>query len=679
MRFLTSLDYLPQFSELICIDFETTSLTNFSPRCKPFGPKTRIGEWSYAEYLALHTETVIDYRQRARILAAAWFEGAELKSAAWDLDALGAAGRRKLIHHALHGRVVVGHNLPFDLSWASWYSNARPRAAIDTLLWARILMPDRALGFGKPYSLDALSGNTLDKRYQRPENWCVSPLVHQHYDYCLGDVAAPLALVGAWQLLPRLEAHKNDPYTLALLQLPILLARMHHRGLPIDEPYLGLLAEQERALAGQKRIELVQTWPALRQFGSSLTEGGVTDKLRDAVLQALREDGVHVDKLDKKAVAFAGGGTSPGWVLRSAMESAKKTVGTLDSVVDHLDVSGGLHPLFTTNTNTLRMSSACPNSQNFKRTDEFRAIVRARAGWKILSLDYSAIELRIAAQLAQKMKTTATVKYVREAQSMAAMGVLPPRQEVPQRDSGVEAWVSYLRAELAHCFAHSDGQMMRLFQDKLDPHLATALKMVGEPDPFGRLRADDGSLKKLLALERQNAKPLNFGLLYGLSAETLHEYGVTEFGLDWDIGKAIADRAAWFGLYADIRLWQMLTKAECRTHGEEGPDEGDGKHRRWKVRTLTGRVMIVDQFTRALNYQVQGSGADLLYLAANKLTFSEEFLTNLIHDELLFHVPESLLDEVEADARAAMMGAGRLLLPDAGVEVESNVSDTWRH
>jgi DNA polymerase I-like protein with 3'-5' exonuclease and polymerase domains len=75
-------------------------------------------------------------------------------------------------------------------------------------------------------------------------------------------------------------------------------------------------------------------------------------------------------------------------------------------------------------------------------------------------------------------------------------------------------------------------------------------------DPLDWLAAKDGmgrkQLKEQFGEERQAAKAANFGLLYGMQAAGLHDYGVTDFGLSWTLEEASDTRRAWFELYPDF-------------------------------------------------------------------------------------------------------------------------------
>jgi hypothetical protein len=61
-----------------------------------------------------------------------------------------------------------------------------------------------------------------------------------------------------------------------------------------------------------------------------------------------------------------------------------------------------VHSLFTFEAATGRTVSNAPTVQNIPRDPRFRGLIKARRGSLILSADYAAIELRIAAVLAER-------------------------------------------------------------------------------------------------------------------------------------------------------------------------------------------------------------------------------------------------------------------------------------
>ena len=85
----------------------------------------------------------------------------------------------------------------------------------------------------------------------------------------------------------------------------------------------------------------------------------------------------------------------------------------------------------------------------------------------------------------------------------------------------------------------------------------------------------------------------------------------------------------------------------------------------------------------ALNYADQATGADLLLTAATSLPEpAADCLIDLIHDELLFEVPDSQVEAVAAAAKEAMLKAGaRILTEPFGIPVDCEVSvaQVWQH
>jgi DNA polymerase-1 len=174
-------------------------------------------------------------------------------------------------------------------------------------------------------------------------------------------------------------------------------------------------------------------------------------------------------------------------------------------------------------------------------------------------------------------------------------------------------------------------QLQEAFAEGIDIHAATASAMFGVP--LGEMNAD---------LRRQ-AKTINFGIIYGISA----------FGLAVRLGIPNTEAATfikqYFERFPGIRTYIDETKRACRDKGF--------------VTTLFGRVCHYPQIRsnnpseragverQAINAPIQGTAADIIRRAMSRMedTLRAERLSARmllqVHDELVFEAPD---DEIEA-------------------------------
>lgn len=155
----------------------------------------------------------------------------------------------------------------------------------------------------------------------------------------------------------------------------------------------------------------------------------------------------------------------------------------------------------------------------------------------------------------------------------------------------------------------AEPTMLKLFKEGADLHTYTA-KHIYSKDEISKE-------------ERQIAKSLNFGLLYGMSAKGLKEYLETNLQKPFDLQDCIQFRYNWFSLYPGYKQWHNTVS---RILEKAGYYEGE---------TIYGRKYFTRQLTKALNIQVQGSGAELLKITAVRAYKRGVRFINLVHDELL--------------------------------------------
>src|SRR5262249_44455522 len=130
-----------------------------------------------------------------------------------------------------------------------------------------------------------------------------------------------------------------------------------------------------------------------------------------------------------------------------------------------------------------------------------------------------------------------------------------------------------------------DKRMLEAYSRNEDIHTLTARQMTGKAE----VSKD----------ERQVAKPVNFGLIFGMGAASLCAKAKSEYGIALTLEQAEEYRRAFFRTYAGVQRWHRSFP--------------NGKI---ETRTLAGRRRLdVDRFTFKANTPVQGTGADGLKLA----------------------------------------------------------------
>lgn len=266
-------------------------------------------------------------------------------------------------------------------------------------------------------------------------------------------------------------------------------------------------------------------------------------------------------------------------------------------------------------------------------------------------------------------------------QLMAATGRMastnPNLQNIPIRSDlgreirkafvpGEEGWVlmsaDYSQIELRVMAALSgDKAMIEAFAKGLDIHQATAARVYGV------------ELDAVLPEMRRTAKMVNFGIIYGISA----------FGLSQRLGIPRGEAATiienYFKQFPGVKHFMEKIVEDAKQSGY--------------VETLTGRRRTIRDITSgnatvrgaaervAMNTPIQGTAADMIKLAMinvdaalTKAGLQTRMLLQ-VHDELLFEMPES---EVE-QARTIILDAMKNALPLEGVpvEVEAGTGLNW--
>jgi DNA polymerase-1 len=172
---------------------------------------------------------------------------------------------------------------------------------------------------------------------------------------------------------------------------------------------------------------------------------------------------------------------------------------------------------------------------------------------------------------------------------------------------------------------------------------------------------------------RRQAKVVNFGIVYGLSA-----FGLSQ-NLGIEPGEAKQFINAYFEKYSGVRKFIDRILEEAR--------------REQKVKTLFGRIRPIPDINSknsnlrgfaertAVNTPLQGTAADLIKLAMIRIDAAlreqglKSRMTLQVHDELVFEVPESEIETMRSLVREQMETVHHLTVP---VLVEIGVGKNWR-
>lgn len=300
----------------------------------------------------------------------------------------------------------VFHNGKFDAKMLLRHFNLEVRGLVDTMLASQVL---EAGLYGIRHSLAATAerhlGVALDKTLQSSD-WS-RQLSTDQYKYAATDAAVMIPL---WEQLEAKLVRLSLAEVAELeFQCAQPVAAMELAGMPIDATrWRALVADLERAhevLSAELRRELAAGIPQLTLFG----EPEINLDSPAQVIDALANMGIRVEgtrswqlqPLAKQHPAIAK------LLEYRTVQKALTSYGL--ALLDHIHpVTGRLHADFRQIGATGgRMSCSDPNLQQIPNTPEYRSCFRAPESRKLITADYSQIELRILADWSQD---TALVK-----------------------------------------------------------------------------------------------------------------------------------------------------------------------------------------------------------------------------------------------------------------------------
>lgn len=230
---------------------------------------------------------------------------------------------------------------------------------------------------------------------------------------------------------------------------------------------------------------------------------------------------------------------------------------------------------------------------------------------------------------------------------------------VAKDDNHVLLAADYSQIELRLIAGMSgDEAMTTSFLNGEDIHAATAARVFNIP------------IEEVTRTQRNHAKTVNFGIIYGVSAFGLSN----QTDLSRSESKDLID--IYFETYPRLKEYMDEQVAFARKHAYVETLLG---RRRYLPSINSANFVVRSQAERnAINAPVQGSAADIIKLAMVKLHETlKDYKTKMllqVHDELVFEVPKDEVDHIQPIIKSTMEEALTFKIP---LVVECGIANNW--
>jgi len=508
----------------------------------------------------------------------------------------------------------IGHNLKYDYKVLHKYG-IRPKGKhFDTMIAHYLLNPDMQHG------MDALAENYLNYKPQPIENLIGKKGKNQltfdqvkledQKEYAVEDADITLQLKHLFA--PQLS-EVNAQKLFEEIEMPLMevLADMEIEGIRLDK---NILAEQSKTISAEiQNLEKKIYSDAGEEFNLNSPK-----QLGDILFEKLR--------LDSKAKKTRTGQYATGEEILIKLKDKHPIINDIldyrqlqklqSTYVDALPKevrkdTGRVHTTFLqTIAATGRLASVNPNLQNIP--------VRSEEGRKIR------------------------------------------KAFVARDENSVLISADYSQIEL-RIIAHLSGDpaMVEAFNHGEDIHKSTAAKVF-------KVNLDEVSRE-----QRSQAKTVNFGIIYGVSAFGLAD----QTGLSRSEAKQLID-----AYYETYPVLKAFIDKSIHTAREQGFVETILGRRRY-LRDINSRNAVVRGHAErnAVNAPIQGSAADVIKIAMIELNqkLKKDFKSRMllqVHDELIFDVPKSEVDDLKPVIKETMESAVKLSIP---LIVDIGVGNNW--
>ncbi|MDG5490765.1 DNA polymerase I [Psychroserpens sp. SPM9] len=232
---------------------------------------------------------------------------------------------------------------------------------------------------------------------------------------------------------------------------------------------------------------------------------------------------------------------------------------------------------------------------------------------------------------------------------------------VPRNDEYTLLAADYSQIELRIIAALSQEEtMIEAFKNGEDIHASTASKVFNVP------------ISEVTREQRSNAKTVNFGIIYGVSAFGLSN----QTNLSRSESKELID--TYYETYPKLRSYIHEQVDFARDHGYVQTVLG----RRRYLKDINSRNAVVRGAAErnAVNAPIQGSAADIIKIAMiniHKQLQAGDYKSKMllqVHDELVFDIYKPELETMKTLIKTEMENAYKLEVP---LDVDLDIGDNW--
>lgn len=232
---------------------------------------------------------------------------------------------------------------------------------------------------------------------------------------------------------------------------------------------------------------------------------------------------------------------------------------------------------------------------------------------------------------------------------------------VPRDENYVLLAADYSQIELRIIAALSaEDNMMEAFKSGADIHSSTAARVF------------DVALEDVTREQRSNAKTVNFGIIYGVSAFGLSN----QTDLDRNESKELIE--TYYKTYPKLKVYMNGLTDFARENGYV--ETVLGRRRYLKDINSSNAVVRGAAERNAVNAPIQGSAADIIKIAMiniykkfEELNCKSKMLLQ-VHDELVFDIHKDELEDMKKLIQEEMQNAYKMIVP---LDVEVGVGQDW--